>query len=98
MTTLHCIFLGWLIAEILGISGYIITAKIDYEKLFTDKKDIFFAFIFAPIAILFWGFIIPHWLGMAKHLDSDGMSNAKINPRLNKIIKDYNRYLKKIRN
>lgn len=94
MTTLHCIFLAWLTVEILGLSGCIIAAKIDYEKVFKDKKDIFYTFIFAPICIFIWIFIIVHWLGMAKHLDSDEMTNARINPKLSKIIKDYNRYLK----
>lgn len=96
MTVLHCMFLTWLLAEILGISGYIIAAKIDYEKPFTDKKDIFYTFIFAPICILIWIFIIVHCLGMTKHLDSDVITNEKINPKLSKVIKDYNRYLKKL--
>ena len=94
MTTLHCIFLAWLILEIFGLSGYIIAAKIDYEKVFNNKKEIFYAFIFAPICIFIWCFIIPHWLGMAKHLDSAEITNARIDPKLSKIIKDYNRELK----
>ena len=96
MTTMHCIFLGWLIAEILGLSAYIIGSKIDYETPFKTIKDIFCAFIFAPICILFWGFIVFYYLGFADHLDSAEITNTKINPRLSKIIKDYNRYLKKL--
>lgn len=94
MSTLHCIFLAWLIVEILGLSGYIITAKIDYEKVFNGKKDVFCVFIFAPICIFTWIFIIIHWLGMAKHLDSAEITNVRIDPKLSKIITDYNRYLK----
>ena len=94
MTTLHCIFLAWLTVEILGLSGYIITAKIDYDKLFNNKKDVFYVFIFAPICIFTWIFIILHWLGMAKHLDDDEITNARIDPKLSKAITDYNRYLK----
>lgn len=94
MSVLYCIFLAWLTVEILGLSGYIIATKIDYEKAFNGKKDAFCVFIFAPICIFIWTFIIAHWLGMAKHLDSSEITNARIDPKLSKAITDYNRYLK----
>lgn len=86
--------MAWLILEILGLSGFIIASKIDYDKVFTNKQEIFYLFIFAPICIFIWGFIVFHWLGMAKHLDSAEMANVRIDPKLSKAITDYNRYLK----
>lgn len=90
METLFCIIEVFVIMWVLGFIGFILTLKHDHEQIKLTGTT----FLAAPLGIFLWTYLFARWLGFVKdHMDSDDFTNAKIEPKLKKTLKNFNNWV-----